>query len=570
MSTTGHGNGEVGVNPAEIAVYLRTVIGDQSGVFACAAKKVGGPFLQKFFTMPDQENEALQWLQKNSVQGLDVFCCPYLGERRERVAGWAKERRWVHVDIDHADPDLEALKKLRALVVASGTAGHVHAYIPVSRSLGEEGHRALCDKARRLLRGDFKIRDNDLLRPAGTLNYKAGEATRVAIVEPAGEPWTPEELSVHLTEALDRAGVHNPDSLINTRTKSPPCVSRTVSVVHDKGSTGLLRRLPEYLQRALRTGTLPGWMPSHSELYIAVCVSAVRGGWTQGQVEDLVYSSAFGPWLRKRPSSWRNAQWQRAAEMVRDSPLMASEAEALEVIEELMDAAARAPWGGRSGPRDRGVLRGLHLAALSLGSLALGMSVRHLAVITGINRDSVNKALKSLEERGWIHEVEAAHVGRARRFRLAMPNSLPQGAYAGVVGPLVHDYWINVGPWARYIFDALATPGTVNDLHAQTGVGRRTVVKHLKGLERDGLVVVDPDGRWSLRVEGAALEERLDHLAQVYGWSGTYDLRQEAIGDEWRKYREQDSAADKVQGLGVDRNGNVRFGRPFRRHLDLQ
>jgi hypothetical protein len=88
-----------------------------------------------------------------------------------RREGEAVTHQLVHNDVD-GDPNLDKVRAIGGFVVASGTPGHVHVYVPLTEPVPAHWHRALCEGLRDYLGGDDKIADNDLLRPPGTLNHK--------------------------------------------------------------------------------------------------------------------------------------------------------------------------------------------------------------------------------------------------------------------------------------------------------------------------------------------------------------------------------------------------------------
>ena len=137
----------------------------------------------------------------------DVYACPYAHDG-ERHKGGAVARRHAHADID-GPLDLERVRELGALAVASGslTDGepHGHVYVRLSRPVSADEHTALCSALGAHLGPDAdasKVADNDVLRPAGTLNHKRGELAPVTWLirpdAPTVRAWEPAELAAHL------------------------------------------------------------------------------------------------------------------------------------------------------------------------------------------------------------------------------------------------------------------------------------------------------------------------------------------------------------------------------------
>jgi len=166
------------------------------------------------------------------AQRADVYVCPYLMyqdwmiERTRRRTGRAKgrsvARALVHADIDREPFDNEKADKLRALggfAIASGSPGHVHAYVALTESVPLAQHGALCRGLGAYLGGadPAKCSDNDVLRPPWTYNHKptlsGGRPAPVRwLIEPPDERADPRALAavlgVHLNVVQEaEAGV---------------------------------------------------------------------------------------------------------------------------------------------------------------------------------------------------------------------------------------------------------------------------------------------------------------------------------------------------------------------------
>lgn len=116
--------------------------------------------------------------------GHDVFACPYLHETG-RSKGGAVARRHLHADIDGGGLDAERLARVRAvggLLVASGSVAddgvtpRGHVYVRLAESVPVHAHEALCHALGQMIGGadhdTGKTTDENMLRPAGTLNHK--------------------------------------------------------------------------------------------------------------------------------------------------------------------------------------------------------------------------------------------------------------------------------------------------------------------------------------------------------------------------------------------------------------
>lgn len=102
----------------------------------------------------------------------DVFNCPYLMSNQDRHKGCSTGRWFAHTEVDD-ELDLDKAIALGAFAVGSGSPGHGHVYVPLSRSVDYHEHRALCRGLKRHFGAkDSKVSDNDMLRPPGTNNHK--------------------------------------------------------------------------------------------------------------------------------------------------------------------------------------------------------------------------------------------------------------------------------------------------------------------------------------------------------------------------------------------------------------
>ena len=151
--------------------------------------------------------EALAKALVDRSEHADLYACPYAHEG-ERHKGGAVARRHAHADVD-GPLDLEPVRELGALAVASGSISqgvpHGHVYVRLTRPVTADEHSALCAALGAYLgphADASKVADNDVLRPAGTLNHKGGRRAPVAWLirpdAPTVRAWEPAELAEHL------------------------------------------------------------------------------------------------------------------------------------------------------------------------------------------------------------------------------------------------------------------------------------------------------------------------------------------------------------------------------------
>jgi IclR helix-turn-helix domain len=93
------------------------------------------------------------------------------------------------------------------------------------------------------------------------------------------------------------------------------------------------------------------------------------------------------------------------------------------LIAEIQAAADQDPtvWAGQAGPADRAVLDALCLISLRCGQPAVDASVRRLALLCGLGRSTVHRALARLTAAGWIALETPADGPHAARWRLHSP-----------------------------------------------------------------------------------------------------------------------------------------------------
>ena len=128
--------------------------------------------------MAVQAEQAIGFVGHYATRG-DVYCCPYLMKTTDRNKGNAAWRQLVHADVDGAIDPVD-VHPLGGSIVWSGTLLHGHIYVPLSYVVTPVQHQILCEGLVAHFGGDKgKVRDNDLLRPPGSLNHKptlSGEA----------------------------------------------------------------------------------------------------------------------------------------------------------------------------------------------------------------------------------------------------------------------------------------------------------------------------------------------------------------------------------------------------------
>jgi len=304
------------------------------------------------------------------------------------------------------------------------------------------------------------------------------------------------------------------------------------------------RPLSESITALLRDGDTDARYTSRSEAVMATALAAASAGWTQTAWRDVLRDSALGDWapvqLRKTGSRrHRNpadaerrlvTTWTKAQRRVLERPPAADHLSVRAELAELIAAADTDPaaWAGAAGVTDRAVLAVLVDVAAAAATLTPSASTRQLAEAANVSAGTAAVALHRLVDRGWLR-LEHPHQGtQAATWRLVRPDTAPT-APAGVDAvleqlpprPLVptggsaraHDAFAHtihggLGRVAARIFDALddgAYGGlSVDQLAVLTGLHRRTVVRHLIGLQAAGLASCGGHGASWARTRPAA------------------------------------------------------------------
>lgn len=196
--------------------YLRATLGDTAG-WLTALVGYGGHFVKRdngddayahrecnprVYQWPAEVDRAVRELTQMAHLG-DVWVCPYVMTYAVRTKGESVSRPHLHADVDHGVDYAKVARFSGAFVVGSGRDGHGHVYVPLTRSVTVQQHRALEEGLREYLGGDDKITDNDLLRPVGTLNHKSDEPSPVEwLIRPTDKRADPDAVASVLGVAL--------------------------------------------------------------------------------------------------------------------------------------------------------------------------------------------------------------------------------------------------------------------------------------------------------------------------------------------------------------------------------
>ena len=525
----------------ELEAYLDLVVDvKDSGWLHCASFIDGHPRPAPF-RWPQHRDRAVDWMLDQDSQGRDVYVAPYILTGTGRDAGTAVRRQLVHADVDDGMFDQAKLDRLGGFAVASGTPGNAHTYVMLDRSVSPEVHKDLCRGLKDYFGAtDSKIRDNDLLRPAGTRNHKNPEKPRRVRLLPHAPlvRHDPEKLAARLAAARNASGTQ--PQIGDTRTHScshGDCVrgSSTTQGSRPGFSDDYLRVLDDESETDLYRPD-GGSYPSRSEALQGFALHAINRGCTEEEYEAEVMDP------RHASSRWRSSArmpdmlsraWRAAEAMVQARPPVRSKMDAHRRIEALERQAVR-PWPGRGGSIQREVLSVFFLMARTLQSINFFLSMRDIASLSGRTPHAVSRAVRQLVAKGWLTKLEDGDRERrlAARYRIGFPHRLVvtgDAPAAHVLG--IHDYWSSLPPSVKHIFEELlGQTGTVADLVRRTGLTRQTVTKQLGELEGDGLVCRNARVWSVVTTDLDELDNRLDALAHRYGFTGRLAERDHRMG----------------------------------------
>jgi AAA domain len=220
-------NSPAATRETQIREWLDACVGDHRGKLQIATgdhpENVAGKYKYPeghwhenagTFAWPRQADQAVARIAELADSGVDVFCCPYLHNGR-RAKGGSVARDLAHCDADSGTLTASEVESVQgAFAVASGSPGHGHVYVALTRSLSVAEHQRLCKAMIARFNGDrAKWTDELVLRPVGSLNFKPtvmldppqAAADVTWLVRPTGIRRDPDEL---LDELVDGAPKH--------------------------------------------------------------------------------------------------------------------------------------------------------------------------------------------------------------------------------------------------------------------------------------------------------------------------------------------------------------------------
>ena len=321
----------------------------------------------------------------------------------------------------------------------------------------------------------------------------------------------------------------------------------------------------------LRDGDTHGRYLSRSEAVLATALAAANANWTETAWRQVLAGSALSDWAEQQhrkagTSRHRNppdiehrlvVAWAKATRRVATRPPVADAPSVRAELAALLAAAEHNPalWRGAAGVTDRAVLAALVDIAAAAATLTPSASTRQLSEAANISPATAAIALRRLAGRGWLRLEYPAAGTHAATWRLLRPEQVanppaavhevlealpprpltPSGGSARAHDAFTHTVHGGLGRVAARLFDVLddgAYGGlSVVELTALTGLHRRTVLRHLVGLQAAGLVAAGDGGRrWARSLtagDPVQLKAALDGAAVLLGCAGSTARRRE-------------------------------------------
>jgi len=287
--------------------YLDVVFGDRAGFVAVAIgtrprwdqnRYRHDDWVELQYQWPSQRDKLLRDIEQQLATGdpADFYINPALRltPARNGAGGKAGSNAapisWLWADDDHG-ADVDKVKALRPLVVASGRDGHQHLYVALAQPVPVGTHKLLNRALAEHLGGDSKWSDEALLRMPGTLNCKADPPTQVRILASEPRKWPVAEIAALLGVDLQA---------VSTARATPRASAATTEPVPDP--------LPAKVMWALNHADTMDRSKAHHRV-VGACAES---GLTIGQV--LTVCSGYRPSVEKWGDRLRDEverSWQK-------------------------------------------------------------------------------------------------------------------------------------------------------------------------------------------------------------------------------------------------------------------
>lgn len=309
----------------------------------------------------------------------------------------------------------------------------------------------------------------------------------------------------------------------------------------------------------------------------AVVLACVNAGWTFAECEQVLLEPASpvaALWQSSRSGRRVESPWKRllrdyqaVSAFAADNPSWESATEVRQWLGELLSLAEDTPWPGRTGRTDKAVLMAAIAIATKAGVNTPGLSVRDLAMRSGITRKTAGKALRRLADLGWIEPVKGSGNPRhCRRYRLRVfqvtpYDSLGSGGHVGSSETPTdadpgHECWVRLGKAALDVWLVLSSYPALSAREAarRAQVSNSTAARQLPRLASYDLAARRGDG-WIAGPETPA------GVVKAMGWiagNSKVAKRQAEYAEDREIYREfrrgKRDAARRADVLGAKRD----------------
>lgn len=242
------------------------------------------------------------------------------------------------------------------------------------------------------------------------------------------------------------------------------------------------RELSPHMEELLASGMWRGRYRSRSEMLFALALAALNAGWSRQDYIGAVLESRAGEKLRKRGARaggrYLGETWIKAERHFSPARVVARQASAVELVEQVSAAARATDWTGRSGPTDHAVLLAHIAHAADVRHCPYRSDVRTIADRAGVVATTVSKAQRRLVAAGWLRRLHRGSLGNASTWVLRLPERLTP---ACTESPLRGGDETTV-----HVRDGRAATETV---HAQTAEPSADVWRARGGLGKGALLV---------------------------------------------------------------------------------
>lgn len=225
-----------------MTTYSEIVLGDRPGYLAVAygwqphrdgrGRYKHREWLEQRYRWPAERGVLVREVRRllATQERVDCYVCPAVRYTDRRRQGDALPPMVCWADIDRC-PDDDGQALLRALdpfVVESGSEGHRHLYVPLTRPVDLGTHRLLGRALAAALDADAKWSDEALLRVPSTRNHKSDPPTLVRPLPWSGRRWDPDALAMLL--GVDLAAPAAPRTPVPRVVAEPPPVPLPIRV----------------------------------------------------------------------------------------------------------------------------------------------------------------------------------------------------------------------------------------------------------------------------------------------------------------------------------------------------